>query len=854
MELLERDGPLATLVAARDAAAGGEGRVVLVSGEAGIGKTALVTRFVDDLGTGARVLTGTCDDLLIPRPLGPIRHLSGAISSPLSEALSAGATPHELQALLIAELERPPRPTVLVLEDVHWADDATFDAITLIGRRIAALPAVLVLTFRSGEAQPGHPLRATLAAFPADATSVVDLGPLSEGAVASLAGDDADAVYAATGGNAFYVTELIAARTTDELPPSIANAVLGRAARLDDAGRRLLELVSVVPTRVRGSLLDAVMPGWTSAAEEPERKQLLDIDATYVRFRHELARHAIRSNVPIAARRRLHGEILDALLESDADPADIVHHAEEAGAERIVSQYALVAARRAAELGSNREAYSHYRRASDFADDLEPSERGRVYEELANAAYVAGSLPHAFAALERAIAIFEALGDAQGVGRCTRLLSRFHWFAGDGVAARTQARRAIAILEPLGETPELARAYSGLSQLAMLSEDPEQTVFWGDKAIALATRLGDERTRVHALINIGSARLQLNPEETQMLLNAHEAAHAAGDRHEATRALVNLAYTLLLWGRSEGAILYGERALGYAVENEEATFSTYLDTMLAWARLRTGEWEHAEAVARRELSREASVVDLLARTVLAELAVRRGDDDAAEQLAALKLQADETGEIQRIGPALELLAESALLSGAPMPAADFEHTLDVLSSTGPYAGWGASRIVAWAALVGVETSLHIPEWEPFAAMSDQDWARAADGFGALGWIYDRALMLSLVDDEAALVEALEIARRLGAEPLARRATIRLRDLGLRVPPRPREATRTNPAGLTARQLEVLRLLGEGLSNAEIAERLVVSPRTAEHHVAAVLQKLGAASRREAAQRASELQV
>ena len=130
-------------------------------------------------------------------------------------------------------------------------------------------------------------------------------------------------------------------------------------------------------------------------------------------------------------------------------------------------------------------------------------------------------------------------------------------------------------------------------------------------------------------------------------------------------------------------------------------------------------------------------------------------------------------------------------------------------------------------------------------MLRRDWRAAADAFGEVGWTYDRALMLSLLDDEESLAEAIEIARGLGAEPLTRRVAARMRELGLRVPHGPREATRANPAGLTARQLEVLALLAEGLTNAEIADRLVVSPRTAEHHVAAVLTKLGAATRAEA---------
>lgn len=302
---------MAALAAARAAAARGEGRVVFVTGEPGIGKTSLVTRFLRGLDVGARVLFGTCDDLSIPRPLGPVRDLVGSVSAALEGALSAGAAAHEIQALLLAELGLAPGPTVLVLEDVHWADEATFDSITVLGRRIGSLPALLVLTFRGGEAPPGHPLHATVGAIRAEESVVLELAPLSESAVASLAGEDAGELYAATGGNPFYVSELLASRSAAELPPSIANAVLGRASRLDDASRRLVELVSVVPNRVSTSRLDAVMPGWSAAAVEPERRQLLEVGPGYVRFRHELARHAIRSSVPIAARRRLHAEILE---------------------------------------------------------------------------------------------------------------------------------------------------------------------------------------------------------------------------------------------------------------------------------------------------------------------------------------------------------------------------------------------------------------------------------------------------------------------------------------------------------------------------------------------------------------
>jgi DNA-binding CsgD family transcriptional regulator/tetratricopeptide (TPR) repeat protein len=828
--------------------------VVFVTGEPGIGKTALVTRFLHDLGDEARVLVGTCDDLSIPRPLGPIRDLVGGVSPLLGEALAAGAAPHEIHALLIRELEDPPFPTVLVLEDVHWADDATVDAVTVLGRRIAALPALLVLTLRTGEAPPGHPLHAAVGAIRADDSDVVELAPLSERAVASLAGDDAGELFVATGGNPFYVTELLASRSSDAPPASVANAVLGRASRLDDGGRRLVELVSVVPSRVATSVLDAVMPGWAAAAAEPERRHLLEVGPTFVRFRHELTRNAIRASVPIAARRGLHAEILEALLAADADPADIVHHAEAAGAEDVVGDYALVAARRAAALEANRQAYSHYRRAAHFVDRLPPAEQARVLEELGTTAYVVAQLDDAFGAIGRAIELYGELGEQEAVGRCTRALSRVHWFAGNGDAAREQGREAIMILEPLGESVELARAYSGLSQLGMLSEDPAQAFGWGEQALELAARLGDERTRAHALINIGSAKLQLDPSEIQTLVEAHAIADAAGDGHEATRALVNLAYTLWLWADAEAARRFGEQALAYATEHEQHTFISYSAMMLEGLRLRAGEWDDAERSTRDAIARDLGVAQLLAKTVLTELAVRRGDPDAADLLADAAAQADRTGEFQRIAPVLELQTEWALTTGAPIPVEGFEQLVAEVRSRGPHAGWGASRIAAWASVAGIDSGLEPPAAPAYLAMYGRDWRAAADAFGGVGWTYDRALMLSLLDDEEPLVEAIETARALGAEPLTRRVASRLRDLGLRVPQGPRESTRGNPAGLTARQLEVLGLLVQGLTNAEIADRLVVSPRTAEHHVAAVLTKLGATTRRDAARRAAELRL
>lgn len=820
--------------------------MVLVTGEPGIGKTALVTRFVRDIGDRARVLWGTCDDLSTPRPFGPFYDLGSAASSELREVVTDEKRRPVLHELLVEELGTPPQPTILVIDDVHWADQATLDAITVVGRRISALPALLILTFREGEVELDHPLRRATAALRGGTCIYLELSPLSRGAVKTLAGEHADLVYAATQGNPFYVTEMISA-LPHELPASVAGAVLGRAAKLTERSRRLVELVSMVPGRTSVRVLALVMPDWAVAAEEPERRQLLEVGGGYVRFRHELARAAIRSNIPFARRRRLHTLLLDAMLATGSDPADIVHHAERAGDQETLGDYALIAARQAAAVESNREAYAHYRRAAGLSERLPEDQQGRLYEELAWVSYLVGRLDEALEAIDRAVSIQERVGDAEAIGRNTRIRSRLHWYAGHGEKAWRDAERSIRVLEPNGESAELARAYSGLSQLAMLASRDEEAIAWGTKALELAHRVGDERVRAHALINIGVARSNAVPPDRAALREAFEIADRVGDRHEAMRALIALAWTHMHWVPTTAA-QYAEKGITYAEQHQIDTLGSYLRATLAWLELRAGRWPRAEELIRRELEMGDTVSQLLSRIVEAELVVRRGDSNAGELLAEVRVLADQTQELQRIGPILELELEWSLTRDEPWPESRFN---DVIGAYASHTVW-TGKLMGWAAVVGLPVDVEAPKPPPYAAMAARDWRGAADAFGDIGWTYDRALMLSLLEGEGELNEALLIARRLDAAPLEKRVKKRMRALGIAIPRRPRQTTLDNPAGLTSRQLEVLELLAKGLTNAQIAERLFISSRTAEHHVEAILLKLDVSSRVEAAGRYAEL--
>lgn len=848
MTLLEREAELAALQAALDEAAAARGGVVVVTGEAGIGKSALLAHFLAGLDGSTRALVGACDDLSIPRPLAPFRDLAGSVAPALAAAISSGAHPHELYPLLLEELDGP-RPTVLVLEDVHWADSATLDAATFLARRLSSLRALLVLTVREGEAPPRESLDATLGAAAGAHARFVQLGPLSEEAVASLAAGAAADVYAATGGNPFLVTELLCGGD-ETLPATVANAVLGRVARLDARSRALVDLVSVVPGRVTPELLDVALPGWADAAEEPERRRLLEVGPHHLRFRHELVRQAVLSGLPAAAVRTLHGRVLDALLAAEGDPAEIVHHAEAAGREQTVAEHVLRAARRAAGLASTREAHAHYRRALDFVELLEVPERAAVYEEHADAAYRARHNDEALHGLGLAIRLNRTLGDEAAVGRCLRSLAQVLWCAGLGEPARASAREAIAVLEPLGPSGVLAGAYSGLARLELLRPEIDEAETWGTRALELADRVDHAETRVHALVTLASRRLLVDPEAGAELRAAHDAAHEAGDREEATRALAALAAGLTSWVRADAASEAARAAVAYADRHEVQHMAPFGALAQAALDLRAGRWAEAERTARAHLRSKVGLHVMLAETVLTELAVRRGDRDAEARLAALAARAEDTRELQRLGPVLELSIERALFAGAEPPAGRVlpyltdrpaPHAVDVL------------RLGAWAAAAGIPVRLEAPAGTPWEPMLRRDWPAAAAAFGAAGWGYDRAVMLVLEGDEASLVEAIGVAHALGAEPLAQSAARRLRELGARVPRGPRRTTRANRAGLTGRQLEVLALLVEDLTNAEIADRLVVSTRTVEHHVAAVLQKLGAATRRDAARRATELE-
>ena len=859
--ILERDAELSVLADAAREAGDRHGSVVLVMGEAGIGKSSLVEALRSHLPAEGRMLVGYCDDLATPRTLGPFRDLAGSVGTELSRAVADGSERDRVLTALRTELTWPEHPTVLVIEDVHWADDATLDALRYLVRRIADLPAVLVLTYRDDELNREHPLHGLLGqASRSDHVRHLPLRRLSQQAVRQLsAGSPVDAhdLFALTSGNPFFVHELLASAHGERVPPTIADAVLARVRSLDPSTQDVLEQLAVVPSALDRWLADVLVPGAgqgaVAALAVAEERGLLSVSTRKIAFRHELTRRAIAGSVPAARLLALNQRVLDALIEHDgSDVSRIVHHAAQAGDEDAIIRYGPAAGRDAAGAGAHREAVAHFGLVLEHQGRFGPGEQAGLLAEYAIECYTIGAIDKAVEAGQRAVEENRSLGDLRQLGACLRWLSRIWWMAGNRANAEQAGREAISVLEQAGDGRLLALALSNESQLCVLAYRFAESIEYGERAVALAREVGDAAITSHALTNIGISRWMLGDPAGQPTLDeALRVALEAGDVEDACRAYVNLVWILLGWFRLDEAERYLTAAMKLAEESEFFGILSYMQVERARLDFARGSWDEAVRAA------EAAVDAFLparcpALIVLGRVQVRRGQPRGARLLSSAWKLAVQIDELQRLGPAAVARAEDAWLRG------DHARVRDIATPVYAEARRLGDRVHQaelgyWLAKVGqpAETGSD----HPYALQAASRWREAAAFWEAAGCPYEHAAALAESPEPDDLLTSLGILDELGATPLATLIRGRLRALGTtRIPRGPRGETKVNPAGLTARQIDVLRLLGKGCTNAQIASQLVVSVRTVDSHVAAVLAKLGAATRREAAASAAELGV
>jgi DNA-binding CsgD family transcriptional regulator/tetratricopeptide (TPR) repeat protein len=851
--LLERDAQLEIL--ARAVADGGEGRgsTALVSGEAGIGKTSLVRALVERVGATARVLVAACDDLVASRTLGPLHDAAAGTDGPLAAALADNEPADRVFAALLEELAEE-RPTVLVVEDVHWADDATLDVLGYAARRVEAIGAVLVLTMRD-ELDPRHPLHRLLGALAGCPVHRIELSPLSRGAVQALAegtGRDATTVHALTGGNPFFVTETLAA-PRDEVPASVKDAVLARLRGLDPDCREALERLSVVPSHVPPDLATVLLGESIGALPAAELAGVIEGRPDGLGFRHELARRAIESSLPVTRVRLLNQSVVEALRRQDRpERARLMHHAVAAGDIDTV----LAVGPEAARAGAHRQALAHLEAVVPYAARLSPAEQAAVLDDYGWELYNAARFRDAVRAGSAAAELYAGLGLPVALGLCLVRVSR-HWFmAGETDAAEECAERAVRILEAAGDDAALAQATLYQGAILALAEDPEQAGAALRRAGSLARASQRMDLAVLCLNYIGIARVEAGDAEgIDQVRDSIELATAGRYHEEAARGYTNLAELLLRAGRLDELESCVADGLAFTHERGFWSHAYNLEVHRCLLLLRRGDWDGAELGLRRLIETVDDPGMLFAYSMpwLGRLLARRGDPVAEGMLAAAWEQAQRHRLLLGLAYAGIARVEWAWLAGEPEIAervAAFLLPRTEHPGAAPFRG-ELLRYLARAGLPAESFDDCPPAW---AAGLEGEWRAAADLWRAAGDPYETALELAESDDADAAGDALRMLETLRAEPAAARVRERLRAMGAPVPRGPRAVTRANPAGLTPRQLAVLGLLREGMTNAEIADRLVLSVRTVDHHVAAVLDKLGVRSRREAAAAAQQLGV
>jgi DNA-binding CsgD family transcriptional regulator len=657
-----------------------------------------------------------------------------------------------------------------------------------------------------------------------------------------------------TGGNPFFVTEALATEG-DGVPATVRDAVLARAAMLAPAAQEVLDLASVVPGLIERRLLEELLAPDPATVNACVERGMLVAHRDGLSFRHELARLAVLDALDAGRRAALDARVLAALEarpEREALLPRLAHHAEAAGDAEAVLRHAPAAAVRAALLGAHRAAAEHYAAALRYADRLSPLARIDLLAAYSSEAYMTGELVEALGARREAITASREIGDqlregdnlSRLAGPCTRL--------GLNDEAEQASTDAIALLEQLPPSRELGVAYAFQAYLRMLARDNADGVRWGQKALEVTLRFDDDETRAQALNLIGTSKVMAGEIEPgcEHLLQSLELARAHGLDFYVAHALLMLGSGLAEMYELEAAERWLREHIAYADERE--IDSSYTRAWLGAILVYAARYDEGTSLAEHIVGTTNVVGRITALITLGRARARRGDPGAWDALDDALELARPGAHLQRLGHVHAARAEAAWLAGDRERAAAEAGAAYELALAKRHL-WFAGELAYWQWKTGDLATA--PDWiaEPYRRQLGADPRSAAELWFRRGCPYEGARALAEVGEADAVRSALETFERLGTRPAAAEARRALRDLGVRAVPRgPRAATRENPAQLTARELEVLDLLAQGLRNRAIAERLFVSPRTIDHHVASIRRKLGARTRAEATAEAGRL--
>jgi DNA-binding CsgD family transcriptional regulator/tetratricopeptide (TPR) repeat protein len=855
-DLIERAELLTTLHDKYKDMSAGEGHCIMLSGEAGIGKTALVRAFCQEHRHHAKVYVGTCDALFTPRPLAPVYDVIWQIWE--DDWKKEGEDRTTLFTDFLQRFDQQPGPSLLVFEDIHWADEATIDFIKFLGRRITRFRCLFILTWRDEEVPLGHPLKQLLGQLPPHLFTRLQLPPLSRTAVENLAktrGYRGEDVYGISGGNPFYVNEILASYSPG-IPDNIKDTILSVFNRLDTATRQVCELLSVLPTGLETNYLEELEPQYATALAACLDTKIILLKDNRLFFKHELYRRTIEYALSPFMRINLNRRVLTTFrerFEAGGETERIIHHAKNANDHQAVVHYAPIAARQAATLGAHVEAARLYHSAIEYYQGKDPDILVTLYEPYAYECYLTNRMKEAIIYQQKVAAIWQEKGNPERLGDSLWFLSRLWWFDGNRRQAERFARQAVDTLADRPSSRPKAMAFSNMSHLKMLSDQTVECIHWGENAIRMAEELADEEILSHAYNNVGSVQMRVPAYRQKGLDLLKRSLDIALRRHlheHAARAYTNIASNAIQLKDYQLATSILFEGIHYCEEVELDSWRTYMLSWKARLLLDTGHWIEASAIAEQLIRSEtqASIVKILALTVLGTIRMRAGEADALPLLLEAKTKAFESMELQRMLPALTALLEYEWITGhAILEKAAIEYAIGLLSQGGTLRESSEFDFWLWK-VRGQQVPLHAAD-ERYRTDHPAITLETAAGWGRLGCPYEQALFLFEGDDDAKR-QAIAIVHRLGANAVYEKMKLGMRSEGIRSIPRgSRKTTRDNPALLTERELGVLELLKEGLQNKEIGSRLYISAKTVDHHISAILFKLDVDSRTKAVREA-----
>ncbi|MEQ4723848.1 AAA family ATPase [Nonomuraea sp. B19D2] len=898
--LVGRSVELARLVRVLQSAAEGMAGVALVGGDAGIGKTRLVAELVSEARErGFHVLVGQCAELGDSLPYLPLADaLRGA-----EPAVRAAAAAHPMLGQLLPGMESAPstgltqqrlfgsllglladvQPVLFVIEDLHWADRSTRDLLVFLSRMVQSERVCVAGTYRTDDLHRRHPLRSVLAELKRLPTVTgVELGPLASGdmsdyvaTLGEVGAQELGLIVSRADGNPFYAEELFAAMAEgDSLPDGLASLLMTRVEVLSEAGQGVLRAAAVAGRRVEDELLREVsglpLAEFEEAVREIVSRGLLRVDGYGYAFRHALLQEAVYTDLLPGERTRLHVAFARLLTS----PAELAYH-HLAGHDLAGALSASVEAGRLAErLGAPAEAHSHYDRALGLWERVEGAAAlaGESRERLAfrSAVMAADSGDN-----HRAIIQLRAL---QPTSEVNERLAYYLYEADDQPGAIAAAERAVESAE---DQPALARALATHARTLLWSTRHRDVEALTARALEIARAAGVRDAEVGALLTLATY-----VEHRGDLARAHElietaSAEGSGDLAMDLRARFHHA-----------RIHYEQGLLAQAAEVADDGIRVAFETGLKWSTYGTdlrflrflihyvaGEWDQAEAVASSFGTRVGTLPEAILSSFALFIEVARDLPAVGARLSRLRpFWHDELAAYMSRG----LAAEHALWHGDP--AAALGHVRAVMATMDGYPGalrlaaiglWalaelgtteGADELRARARLSvdsgptgepghlgpeGLAWALRVEaEWHRVHGRLDVElWRRVVEAFD-FGFVYEVArarwrlaeALLAAGDREGAQAEwalAQETAAKLRAAPLENA----LLEFGRRAR---FGGGGQGDGGLTAREVEVLRLVAEGLTNREIAERLFIAHKTVSVHVSNILGKLEVSTRTQAA--------